>query len=598
LILLVGGFVFNPGQEIFFGIFPVFEIESCYNNSMRYSGLFGKSIKTDPADTQLISHKLLVKGGFVRRVSTGRWSFLPLGLRVWEKVMGIIDEEMKTLGVQRMEVPTLQPIEVWQVSNRDKAFGSEMLVIEDHHGATFALGATAEGVMAEVVKMFSPSYKDLPIEIYQFSKKFRDDKRPRGGLMRVREFMMKDAYTFAADEKQFEKSYQMYFDAYLRIAKKLGLKVVPVEADSGAIGGSASHEFMVESSNGDNTFVVCNKCSYKANLEKAVFIKEEKNVSDEEKKLEEVEAKRGTTMEDGVKLHQLPLWQQIKDVLYVDENGRFILAIIRGDYNVNELKLKKIIDASELRHATDKEIRQKIHSEPGFISPVKIKELVSKEIKLLIVADDSLKGIKNAYGGANKKHRDLLNINWERDYQADFEADIAEVNKDASCAKCQGGKLSFRKGFEWSHCFNIGQFYTQPQKCNFTDKDGKDKPLWMGSYGIGLGRSIACMVEQNHDDKGIIWPKSVAPFDYHLICLGEEVKQLADKAYEALTKKGKEVLFDDREDVSAGEKFANADLLGIPVRLVISKKTNGKIEVKERDKKENKLLELEKLLPS
>jgi len=494
-----------------------------------------------------------------------------------------------------MEVPTLQPIEIWQASNRDKAFGSEMLVVEDHHGATFALGATAEGVMAEVVKMFSPSYKNLPIEVYQFSKKFRDDKRPRGGLMRVREFMMKDAYTFVADEKQFEKSYQAYFEAYLRIAKKLGLKVVPVEADSGAIGGSISHEFMIESSDGDNTFVVCDKCRYKANLEKAVFVKEEKNVSEKEKKLEEVEAKRGTTMEDGVKLHQLPLWQQIKDVLYVDERGRFILAIIRGDCNVNELKLKKIVGAAELKHATDEEIRQKIRSEPGFISPVGIKELVSKGIELLIVADDSLKGIKNAYGGANKKHRDLLNINWSRDYQADFEVDIAEMGKEAKCAECRDGKLSFRKGFEWGHCFNIGHFYTKPQKCNFIDKDGKEKPLWMGSYGIGLGRSIACIVEQNHDEKGIIWPKSVAPFDYHLICLGEEVKQQAEKVYGALAKKGKQVLFDDREGVSAGEKFANADLLGIPVRLVISKKTNGKIEVKERDRKETRAVELEEL---
>jgi len=562
---------------------------------MKYSKLFGRTIRDEPAEARLASHKLLVKGGFIRRISTGRWSYLPLGMRVWEKIYKIIDNEMKAIGCQKLVVPTLQPIEIWQATNRDQAFGEEMLVIEDHHGATFAIGATAEGVMVELVKMFSPSYKDLPLEVYQFSNKFRDDKRPRGGIMRVREFMMKDAYNFCADEKQFMKSYQKFYDSYLKIAKKLDLKVIPALADSGAIGGSLSHEFHVQSKDGDQTFFVCDQCDHAVNLEKAKFVKEDRNSQEKEKPLKEVEAKRGTTMEDGVKLHGLPLWQQLKDVMYVDENGRFILAIIRGDYNVNETKLKNLTKIHNLRHADNNEICNQLRSEPGFISPVGIKKNLSSKIKLAIVADESLKLVKNAYGGANKKYRDLLNMNFGRDYQPDIVGDIADAKDGSVCQVCKKGKLRVKKGFEWGHCFKIDHFYTKPQEGYFTDKNGERKLLWMGSYGIGMGRSMASIVETHHDGKGIIWPRAVAPYQAYLLAVDSSSRKRTDEVYAELLKAGSEVLWDDRENVSAGVKFADADLIGIPIRLVISQKTGDKIEWKNRTDKKSTLLTLDQV---
>ena len=566
---------------------------------MKYSQLFGKTTKNLPADAQLVSHKLLFKGGFVRRFSTGRWGFTPLGMRVWEKIYKVIDEEMKEIGCQKLGVPTFHPIEVWQATNRDKAFGEEMLTIEDHHGSRFAIGATAEGMMVEFVKMFSPSYKDLPLEIYQFSMKFRDDKRPRGGIMRVREFMMKDAYNFCADEKQFMESYQKFYDAYLRIAKKLNLKVTPVLADSGAIGGSLSHEFQVESADGDQNYFVCDKCGYAANVEKAVFWKKEQNLTEEEKPLNEIDAKRGKTMEEGVRLHGLPLWQQLKDVMYVDENGEYILAIIRGDLNVNETKLKNLTKTNELRHATDEEIKDKLHSWPGFISPVGIKKGLAKGIKLIIVADESLKTTKNLYGGSNKEHRDLLNMNYGRDFQGDIMGDIAEAEEGYECQECKKGKLRRKIGFEWGHCFKIDHFYTKPQEGYYTDQKGEQKLLWMGSYGIGIERSMACIVEENHDEKGILWPKSVAPYQAQLVVVGSQssaVRKFADEVYEKLQKVGVEVLYDDREEATAGEKFADADLIGAPIRLVISERTQDKIEFKERASNKVQLLSFKEVL--
>lgn len=311
---------------------------------MRYAKLFGQTVKSIPSDAQLISHKLLYQGGFIRRISTGRWAFLPLGMRVWEKIYQIIDLEMKAIGCQRLVVPTLHPIEIWKKTNRDQAFGEEMLVISDHHGATFAIGATAEGLMVELVKMFSLSYKDLPLEVYQFSQKFRDDKRPRGGIMRDREFMMKDAYNFCVSEEQFMESYQKFYDAYLRIAGKLGLKVLPVMADSGAIGGSLSHEFQVESSFGDQTYFVCDKCGYAANLERAEFERVAINPDEEVKTFKIIDQPEWVkTMDDNVKHYQEPLWRYLKNVVYKDKKGKFYIASVRGDQSVNEIKLKRAL---------------------------------------------------------------------------------------------------------------------------------------------------------------------------------------------------------------------------------------------------------------
>ena len=555
---------------------------------MQYSKLFGRTTRTSPADAQLASHKLLVKGGFIRRISTGRWAFLPLGMRVWEKIYKIIDEEMRRIGCQKLVVPTLHPIEIWQATARDQAFGEEMLVVEDHHGATFALGATAEGVMVELVKMFRPSYKDLPIEVYQFSSKFRDDKRPRGGIMRVREFMMKDAYNFCATEKQFMKSYQKFYEAYLRIAKRLGLKVIPVLADSGAIGGSLSHEFQVESPLGDQTFFVCDHCGYAANLEKAEFERVPKNPQEKIKPFKIIaQPKWVTTMEDNVKHYGEPLWRYLKNVVYKDEKGRIIIASLRGDQNVNEVKLKRVLGVDTLLPATEEDLK-KIGTKPGYVHSWGIKGVT-------FVGDLGLPMVKNYIGGQKEEKTDSMNVNYGRDFEYKILADIVDAQDGDLCAKCKKGRLRMKKGFEWGHCFKIDHFYTKPQEGYYADKDGKQKLLWMGSYGIGVGRSMACIVETHHDEKGIIWPESVAPYQVHLIGVNLEnrkVKKAVEDLYQKLNSVGIEVLYDDREDVSAGVKFNDADLIGIPTRLVVSEETLKKesVETKRRDGKKTRLV--------
>ncbi|MBU1118192.1 proline--tRNA ligase [Patescibacteria group bacterium] len=553
---------------------------------MRYSQLFGKTSKTVSKDATVASHRLLLQAGFIRQLSAGRYTFLPLGLKVCRKIESIIRQEVEKTGAQELIVPTLHPLELWQQANRDKKFGAAMMRVTDRNGAEFTLGATAEVIMLDLVKQFAPSYKDLPINIYQFSQKFRDEARPSGGLLRVREFVMKDGYSFHVDEADLKITYQKYWDAYLEIAKRMDLNVTIVESDNGAIGGSVSHEFMVESTVGEDTIVTCS-CGYAANLEKATFVKEDKNSSEAEADLSEVKAPRGNTMEDGVALHQKPLWQQIKDVVFVDDSGRFILAIIRGDFMVNETKLKNLIQANELRHATDEEIRNKLHSEPGFISPVGIKDV-------LIVADDSLKNLKNAYGGSNKKNIDLININFGRDYQTDIVGDIAETQVDYLCPQCKKEKLKLVKAVEFGNIFNIGFAYSDPMDGNFIAQDGTSQKMYMGSYGIGIGRALAIDVETHHDEKGIIWPKEIAPYQVHLIALDG----LGEDLYQELLSQNIEVLFDDRSSVSAGAKFADADLIGIPIRLVISKRSqeSGGIEFKLRSDKESKIIDSKNLV--
>jgi len=572
---------------------------------MRFSQLFGKTTKTLPADAKIASHKLLYKGGFIRRISTGRWAFLPLGMRVWEKVYKVIDEEMKAIGCQKVVVPTLHPIEIWQATNRDKAFGEEMLVVSDHHGATFAIGATAEGVMLELVKMFHPSYEDLPILIYQFSQKFRDDKRPRGGIMRVREFMMKDAYSFAASEKQALEVYWKFYEAYLRIAKKLDLPVIPVEADSGAIGGSLSHEFQVESPDGDQTFFVCDNCDYAANIEKAEFERVPINPQEKMEPFRIIPQPEWVcTMEDNVKHYKEPLWRYLKNVVYKDEEGRIIIASLRGDQNVCETKLKRVLKVESLTPASEADLA-KIGTKPGYVHSWGIKGVT-------YVGDLGLPMVRNYIGGQKEKTTDSINVNYGRDFSYKILADIAEAKDGDLCARCKKGRLRQKTGFEWGHCFKLDFVYSKPQNGYFTDKSGKQKLFWMGSYGIGIERTMACLVETHHDKKGIIWPEVVAPFQVHLINLKSQIpnpksqinsksqfqnsKNFADKIYEKLVRAGVEVLYDDREEVSAGEKFADADLIGCPVRLVVSEKTGEKIEWKKREKKEVKLFSLEELI--
>ncbi len=566
---------------------------------MLYSKLFGKTIKDTPKDATLISHKLLYRAGFIRESTAGRYYLLPLGLKVQQKIHEVIKEEMDKAGAQEMIAPILHPKSLWQETNRTSSVGFELMSIKDRNDFEFVLGGTAEEMLVDLVRKFQISYKDLPFNLYQFSVKFRDELRARGGLLRLREFVMKDAYSFHTTEEDFKKEYENMKQTYTKIFERLGLKTLVVESDNGYIGGEYCHEFVVESEVGESKFLVNPDLSYCAHEDIAKFVPDRKNVGEEEKPIQEVEAVRGNTMEDGEKLHGLAIWQQIKDVVFVDEKGRFILAIIRGDYDVNEIKLKHVVKSYQLRHATEEEIRQKLHSEPGFISPVGIKEILEKDVELIMVVDESISTIKNAYGGANKKHKDLLNINMGRDFNPDILTDIA-LAKEGFMAPDGSGPLSEKKGIEVGNIFQLGFHYSSKMKdANFVDKDGKQQPYYMGCYGIGLARSLAAVVEVFHDERGIIWPERIAPFQVHLVGLDLEEKSVKDEAervYRLLQTDGVEVLFDDRVNVSAGAKFADADLIGIPYRIVISKKTKDKIELKKRSEKETQFKTMKQVI--
>ncbi len=541
---------------------------------MKMSQLFGKTSKTEGVDYKLVSHRLLTQGGFIRESTAGRYYLLPLGQRVHDNIIAIVRKHMDAAGGQELSVPTLHPLELWQETNRTTTTGFELMKVTDRRGAEFALGGTAEEMAVDLVRKFNISYKDLPFNIYQFSQKFRDELRARGGLLRVREFVMKDAYSFST-EAQFKDIYLLMRDTYQAIFDELHLKVDVVAADNGYIGGEYSHEFVSESEVGESRYFIDPSSGYAAHEDVAAFQVENKNIDDALQEMQEVDAHRGTTMEDGVKLHNLPLWQQIKDVLFFDEaTKRYVLAIIRGDFDVNETKLMQAAKAYDLRPATEKEIREDLDSEPGFISPVGFPKKGKKaDREVIIVADKSLRTIKNAYGGNNKKYKDLLNINIDRDYKPDIEADIALAQPGMK--SMDGGKLIEKRGIEVGNIFQLGYHYSNLMAgAEYTDEYGKRQKYYMGCYGLGIGRTLAAIVEAHHDERGIIWPEAIAPFRVYLARLGaeDEVVKASDELYKRLTEAGIAVLYDER-DVRAGEKFADADLLGIPYRLVVSSKT-------------------------
>lgn len=555
---------------------------------MKLTQLFPKPSKTTIKSGKFRGHNLMLQAGFLAESVAGRYYLLPLGWKVHEKIRKIIKTHMDLAGAQEMITPTLHPIELWQETNRTNTVGFELTTVQDRRGAEFALGGTAEEMFVDLVRKFQLSYKDLPFTLYQFSNKFRDELRARGGLLRVREFIMKDAYSFDQHKEVFAQTYQKFMSTYSEIFKKLGLDTDIVEADNGYIGGEYCHEFQVKHPQGEGRYFTSSDGSYCAHEDIAEFIRDEKNLDEPIKDYREVKALRGTTMQDGAKLHQLPLWQQIKDVAYINERGQFILAVLRGDLDVNEIKLAKATDSITLRLATDQEIRQ-IGSEPGFLSPVGISK------KVLLVGDPSLRTIVNAYGGANKKNLDAVNINIDRDYQLNIEANIA-MAQAGFISPNNSGKLIEHRGIEVGNIFQLGTHYTAKMKgANYTNQAGTEEAFYMGCYGIGLGRTMATLAEKYHDEKGLLWPESVAPYTYHLVSLpgGES---LAQSVYQTLTQNNIEVLWDDRTGVSAGVKFADADLIGCPYRLVTSSKNNQKIELKARQSEDTKLLSLTELV--
>ena len=560
---------------------------------MRFSKLFGKTLRQAPAEAESVSHQLLLRAGMIAQEAAGIYSYLPMGWRVLKKIENVIRDEMDKAGGQELMLPVLQPFELWQQSGRDASFGKSLFTLTDRKEHTLALGPTHEEVIADLVHRYVQSYRELPLLLYQIQTKLRDEPRPRGGLLRVREFIMKDLYSFDADEAGLHESYQKMCQAYKNIYARLGLPALMVEADSGAIGGKDSHEFMVLTEDGEDEVICCSSCGYAANAEKAQFAKTDKTTILSEAKnllpLEEIATPGTKAIEEVADFVGVPTSQTLKSVFYYAD-GEFIFVIIRGDLEVNETKLRNALKCSELRLATEGEVNE-AGIVAGFASPIGIKGVK-------VIADDSITSGSNFIVGANKPGYHLRNANYPRDFQVDLIADIVLARSGDSCPKC-GSELSSARGIEVGHVFKLGTFISEKFGASFLDNDGKSRPIVMGCYGIGLGRLLAAIVEQSHDDKGIIWPLSVAPYQIYLCPLHLEksaVLPTAERIYQELQKEGIEVLFDDRDD-SPGVKFNDADLLGIPLRLTLSPRTlqSQSVEAKWRMEKEAKLLPLENL---
>ncbi|MBU0576948.1 proline--tRNA ligase [Patescibacteria group bacterium] len=553
---------------------------------MKYSKLFGKTVKEVSQEIKLVSHKLLYQAGFIRESVAGRYYFLPLGIKVRDNIVRIVEDEMDKAGGQKMITPVLHPIELWEETNRTNSVGFELMSIEDQRGARFALGGTAEEMMVDLVRKFNVSYKDLPFNIYQFSQKFRDELRARGGLLRVREFLMKDAYSFHATEEDFKDEYQKMWNTYSAIFSRVGLDTVPIESDNGYIGGDYCHEFVVESEVGESRYLMTEDKSYAAHEEVAEFKLEDMNSDEKQLPLEVKDAPRGPTIKDGVKLYDQPAWRQIKTIVYVADEDEKILASLRGDLDINEVKLKHVLKCDQLRPATEEEIK-KLGSIVGFVSPLKL--------KIRKIGDPSLKTVVNFYTGADEHQKDTLNVNYERDFTVDILADIALPPE--GCKTKDGKKLIEGRGIEVGNIFQLGTHYSSKMSgAMFTDQDGKEKPFYMGCYGIGVGRTMATVVEVHSDENGIIWPKSITPYQVHLISIKGAEKE-ADDLYEKLQEAGISVLYDDRDE-RPGSKFKDADLIGIPLRIVISTRTlEGKnVEWKERNLAESKNVKIDNLV--
>lgn len=557
---------------------------------MKYSKLFGKTTKHAPQDAALVSHKLLYQAGYIRESTAGRYYFLPLGIRVMQKIQSIIKNEMDNAGAQEIITPVLHPVELWKETNRTSSVGFELMSIKDRNEMEFVLGGTAEEMLVDLVRKFQISYKDLPFNLYQFSTKFRDELRARGGLLRVREFVMKDAYSFHENEEDFKKEYQNMWDTYTRIFNRLGLKTIVVESDNGYIGGEYCHEFVVESEAGESKFFMTEDGSYAAHEEVAKFVVEDLTSNEEMKPMEEIEGKGIIGVEELANFLHIPVESTTKTILFEDENGNIIAAAVRGGYDINEVKLMRAAKVYKLKLASPETVKRVTGAEVGYAGLLNL----PKDVKIFM--DESMKGRRNFEMGANRTHYHSINVNFSRDLPEPKRFYDIRIAKAGYIAP-DGKALIEKRGIEVGNIFQLGFHYSKKMHdAEFTDKNGTKQPYYMGCYGIGLARTMATIVEQNTDNRGIMWPKSVSPFAVHLVGLGmkdSSVRKKANDVYNNLQKQGIEVLFDDREEASAGEKFADADLLGIPVRLVVSKKTEDKIEYKERASDKSELLSFE-----
>ena len=543
--------------------------------------LYAPTLREVPSDADVVSQQLMLRAGFMRKTANGLYSFLPLGWRSIKKIEAIVREEMDRASAQEIMMPILQPAEIWKESGRWKAYGAEMMRINDRHDNEFCLGPTHEEMITTLVKNEINSYRQLPVNLYQIQSKFRDERRPRYGLMRSREFIMKDAYSFDVDEAGLEESYKSMYDAYTRIFNRCGLTFRPVEADSGAIGGSGTHEFMAIAEAGEADIVYCTKCDYAANIEigKPGIIKQDEEALQE---LSVVDTPNASTIEAVAEMLNLPLHKTIKAVVF-SIDGKVVLAIVRGDHEVNEVAVQHaVLGSVEPEMATSEEL-EKVGLTAGFISPVGLQQTD----EFAIVVDESVMETYNVCGGANKKDAHYVNINPKRDFiVADIiVAPIRLITKDDVCPKC-GGALEHAKGIEVGQVFKLGSKYSEALQATFLDQNGRPNPMIMGCYGIGVSRTLAAAIEQYHDENGIIWPRSIAPFEAVIVPINakdEALMSTSHTIYTALKDAGIDVLLDDRKD-RAGVKFKDADLIGYPLRITVSKNTleNNEVEIQIR----------------
>ena len=544
---------------------------------MRVSKMFAPTLREVPAEAEVVSHQLLLRAGFMRKSTNGMYSYLPLAWRVLKKIENIVREEMDNAGAQEIMMPIMQPAEIWQESGRWGAYGAEMIRLKDRHNREYCLGPTHEEMVTTLIKGDVRSYRQLPMNVYQIQDKFRDERRPRFGLMRSRDFIMKDAYSFDRDEAGLDVSYKSMYDAYTNVFNRCGLTFRPVEADSGAIGGSGSHEFMVIAESGEAEIVYCTECDYAANVEKA-----EMHVIEaaDEAALEraEVETPNCKSIADVCAFLNMPVEKSVKAVAYKSEKG-LILCFVRGDHEVNEVKVINTCNVLEVEMA-DENLLVENGTCGGYMGPVGI-----DPEKVMVVVDHSVMQMRNFCCGANKEGYHMVNVNPGRDFTPTFVADIRLIQEGDPCPHC-GGKVAKARGIEVGQVFKLFTKYSAAMNCTFLDENGKENPMVMGCYGIGVSRTMAACIEQNNDKDGMIWPVAIAPYEVLVVPVNtkdEASTAKAEEIYEVLKKAGVEAVIDDRNE-RPGVKFKDADLIGYPLRVVVGPKTlaEGNIEVKAR----------------
>lgn len=555
---------------------------------MRVSKMFAPTLREVPAEAEVVSHQLMLRAGFLRKSAGGMYNYLPLAWRVLKKIENIVREEMDASGAQELLMPIVQPAEIWQESGRWGVYGEEMFRLRDRHNREFCLGPTHEEMVTSLIRGDVRSYRQLPLNVYQIQNKFRDERRPRFGLMRGREFIMKDAYSFDRDEAGLDVSYKLMYDAYTRIFNRCGLTFRPVEADSGAIGGSGSHEFMVIADSGEAEIVYCNNCDYAANVEKAELKVIEAEAEDM-KAVEEVATPDCKTIADVCKFLNLPMDKSVKAVAFNSEKG-LILCFVRGDHEVNEIKVINTVGVNEVEMA-EEALLAEAGTVGGYMGPVGI-----DSSKTIVIVDSTVMKMHNVCCGANKEGYHLVNVNPGRDFTPTYVADIRLIQEGDPCPHC-GGAVSKARGIEVGQVFKLFTKYSEAMHATFLDENGKEKPMVMGCYGVGVSRTMAAAIEQNNDKDGIIWPVAIAPYEVLVVPVNTKDQASTEKAeeiYEMLKKAGVETVIDDRNE-RPGVKFKDADLIGYPLRVVVGPKTlaEGKIEVKVRRTGEVKMLSLE-----